>query len=203
MKNLSPTECIEICKLIKPNLTWVWNDHFNMDDPPFYAINGIGNLDELYSYVYNIQPNLPSDIDLQNDPVLVGYRDEIRDMSVGDINKFVKAEVDITKFKKLIGKEELSIDDKRFIYFYKNKFNSKSKICKYLEALYKSQGLITKPPIIKKIQKAEPKKPGRPGRPGKSAVAQKPGKKSKEDKPVIRQSPKQAQQQDPYDALWD
>jgi hypothetical protein len=48
MKNLSPTECIEICKLIKPNLTWVWNDHFNMDDPPFYAINGTGNLDELY-----------------------------------------------------------------------------------------------------------------------------------------------------------
>ena len=48
MNNLSPAECIEICKLINPNLTWVWNDHFNMDDPPFYAINGTGNLDELY-----------------------------------------------------------------------------------------------------------------------------------------------------------
>ena len=48
MKNLSPAECIEICKLINPSLTWVWNDHFNMDNPPFYAINGTSNSDELY-----------------------------------------------------------------------------------------------------------------------------------------------------------
>jgi hypothetical protein len=48
VKKLFPADCIEICKLIKPNLTWVWNDHFNMDNPPFYAINGTGNSDELY-----------------------------------------------------------------------------------------------------------------------------------------------------------
>ena len=55
MKNLSPAECIEICKLINPNLMWEWNDHFNMDDPPFYAVNGTGNSGELYMlrFYYN------------------------------------------------------------------------------------------------------------------------------------------------------
>jgi hypothetical protein len=48
MKNLSRKECIEICKLINPNLMWEWNDHFDMDDPPFYAVNGTGNSGELY-----------------------------------------------------------------------------------------------------------------------------------------------------------
>jgi hypothetical protein len=55
MKKLSPSECIEICKLINPNLMWEWNDHFNMDDPPFYALNGTGNSGELYMlrFYYN------------------------------------------------------------------------------------------------------------------------------------------------------
>ena len=34
---------------------WEWNDHFNMDDPPFYAVNGTGNSGELYMlrFYYN------------------------------------------------------------------------------------------------------------------------------------------------------
>lgn len=39
MKHLSPAECIEIANKINPNLTWYWNDHFDTDEPPFYAIN--------------------------------------------------------------------------------------------------------------------------------------------------------------------
>ena len=55
MKNLSPKECIEICKMINSNLTWEWNDHINMDAPPFYAVNGTGNSGELYMlrFYYN------------------------------------------------------------------------------------------------------------------------------------------------------
>jgi hypothetical protein len=56
MKNLTQEECIEICKLINPNLTWEWNDHFNSDEPSFYAINGTSNSGELYMLriYYNI-----------------------------------------------------------------------------------------------------------------------------------------------------
>jgi hypothetical protein len=55
MKNLTQEECIEICKLINPNLKWEWNDHFNSDEPPFYAINGTSNSGELYMlrFYYN------------------------------------------------------------------------------------------------------------------------------------------------------
>lgn len=55
MKNLSPKKCIEICKLINPNLTWEWNDHFNTDEPPFYAVNGTGKSGELHMlrFYYN------------------------------------------------------------------------------------------------------------------------------------------------------
>jgi hypothetical protein len=48
MKNLSQSECIKICELIKPELKWEWNDHFDMDEPPYFAINGTGNSDKLY-----------------------------------------------------------------------------------------------------------------------------------------------------------
>ena len=48
MKHLTQAECIEICKLINPNLKWEWNDHFNIEDQPYYAVNGLGSSTELF-----------------------------------------------------------------------------------------------------------------------------------------------------------
>jgi len=52
MKHLSREECVKICKLINPNLIWEWNDHFDMDNPPYFAINETGNSDEFYMIRY-------------------------------------------------------------------------------------------------------------------------------------------------------
>jgi hypothetical protein len=42
MKKITQEQCLQIGKVIKPNLNWVWNDSFDSDNPPFYAINGTG-----------------------------------------------------------------------------------------------------------------------------------------------------------------
>jgi len=154
-------------------------------------------LDELYSYVYDIQPTLPSDENLENDAELIAYRDKIQAMSIADINKYIRDGVSVDDFKKNIGKEELSIDDKRFIAFFKDKFNNRPKICNFIQRIFASKGLITKPPIVKNIQKLASKTPGKPGRKPKNLFLSKP----KAIQQVKKSAPLQQQQDDLFDDL--
>ena len=48
MEHLSKAECIEIANEVNPNLNWAWNDHFDTDEPPFYAVNGTDNFGALF-----------------------------------------------------------------------------------------------------------------------------------------------------------
>ena len=56
MKNLSQEQCIEIGRIINPKLSWKWNDHFDTEDPPFYAVNGVSTSNEIFmlKVYYNI-----------------------------------------------------------------------------------------------------------------------------------------------------
>jgi superfamily II DNA or RNA helicase len=140
------------------------------------------HLDDLYSYIYNISPNLPTDEELEFDETLIAKRDKVLEMEASKLDKWSKEGINVQAFKTLIEKEELSIDDKRFIYFFKTEFSKKPKTCEFLRNLFNLRGIMTKPPIEvpKQAKKSEPKKRGR--KPSKKQQSQKPVQKQVQDK---------------------
>jgi len=149
------------------------------------------HLDDLYSYIYNISPNLPTDEELEFDEKLIAKRNKVLEMDPSKLESWSKVGINVEAFKTLIEKEDLSIHDQRFIYFFKTEFNKKPKTCEFLRNLLISRGMMTKAPIEipKQVKKPEPKKRGR-----------KPGKKQTQ-KPA--QKPLQDQQRQQTDNLYD
>jgi len=142
MKNLAQDQFIEIGKILDPKLVWVWNDHFDSETPPFYAINGLGNSNEIFmvKFYYDIdkitildgQTFVERDINYRSNDNILGIvsKNELeqklsqlnrtKEIVLNQLDKNGDGEIDLihNDFNKLLNKHQKAIIeiDKDYIH---------------------------------------------------------------------------------------